>query len=263
MTLHTISVFSLNIRFGLADDGLNAWRFRKAVFPALMERYSADFNAFQEVNNFQADDLAEMLPDYDQVGRRTPAPLFWQNNIIFYRRPWRCRHVDHFFLSPTPDIPSRFRESRWPRQCTLAVFEREGRQVVCVNTHFDFKEGVQADSAGVILKRLNSIVPSASTILTGDFNAPPESRCHQVFVEGITEPDTTDGYRFRNVFEPPYPATHHGFSGARIGDHIDWILYRGDLRLNCAKVIYDVVNGRYPSDHFPLWAEFHWASSKR
>src|SRR5690606_11017731 len=99
-------------------------------------------------------------------------------------------------------------------------------------------------------------------ILTGDFNASPESRCHQVFIEGDPEAGTADGRRFRNAFEPPYPATHHGFSGARIGDHIDWILYRGDLRLNCAKVIYHTVDGRYPSDHFPLWAEFHWASSK-
>lgn len=252
----TVSVFTLNIRFGLADDGPNGWRFRKETFPALFEQYSADFMAFQEVNNFQAEDLAGILEGHERVGQRSPAPSFWQNNVIFYRRPWRCIHYDHFFLSPTPDIPSRFQESRWPRQCTLAIFERGGHRITCVNTHFDFKETVQTASAKVILNRLSLVTPSVPTVLMGDFNASPDAPCHQTFTDCSDESDTALASGFRNAFEAPYPATHHGFSGARIGDHIDWILYRGGLSLKRSRVIHDRINGKYPSDHFPLLAEF-------
>jgi endonuclease/exonuclease/phosphatase family metal-dependent hydrolase len=259
----TVSVLTLNIRFGLADDGPNSWQFRKDTFPALFEKYSADFMAFQEVNNFQVDDLAGILAGYERVGQRVPAPPFWQNNVIFYRRPWRCIHYDHFFLSPTPDIPSRFRESRWPRQCTLAMFERGKCQVICINTHFDFKEAVQTASATVILDRLSRLTPRIPTILMGDFNASPDAPCHRSFAARSGESDTAREPGFRNAFKAPYPATHHGFSGARIGDHIDWILYRGGLSLKRSRVIHDRFNGRYPSDHFPLLAEFCWAPPGR
>ena len=254
----SVSVLTLNIRFGLADDGPNSWRFRREVFPVLFKKHPADFMAFQEVNNFQADDLAGILAGYDRVGQRVPAPPFWQNNVIFFRRPWRCIQEEHFFLSPTPDIPSRFRESRWPRQCTLAMFEKGARRIICINTHFDFKEAVQTASAAVILDRLALIAPGIPTVLTGDFNTSPDAPCHRVFTTGSGESDAASGKRFQNAFEAPYPATHHGFSGARIGDHIDWILYRGDLALKRSEVIHDKINGRYPSDHFPLLAEFCW-----
>lgn len=251
-----VSVLTFNIRFGLADDGPNAWRFRKDAFQPLFDRHAADFMAFQEVNHFQADDLAGILADYGRVGQRVPSPSFWQNNIIFYRRPWRCRVVNHFFLSLTPDIPSRFRESRWPRQCTIALFEKEDREIICINTHFDFNEAVQKASAGIILERLSRLSTLIPVILMGDFNASPDAPCHRVFVSGPGESVGEEGAGFRNAFAPPYPATHHGFSGAAIGDHIDWILYRGGLRLKRAMVIHDRFNGRYPSDHFPLRAEF-------
>lgn len=259
----TVSVLTLNIRFGLADDGPNSWRFRREVFPALFKQQSADFMAFQEVNNFQADDLAGILEGYDRVGQRVPAPPFWQNNVIFYRRPWICIHYEHFFLSPTPDIPSRFRESRWPRQCTLAMFEAGERRIICINTHFDFKATVQTASAAVILDRLARIAPEASTVLMGDFNASPDAPSYRAFTDVSGDFDMGCGPGFRNAFEAPYPATHHGFSGARIGDHIDWILYRGDLTLKRSSVIHHKINGRFPSDHFPLRAEFCWVAPGR
>ncbi len=253
----TISLLTLNIRFGLADDGDNAWRWRKDAFAPLFDRYRSDFMAFQEVNDFQADDLGRLLPGYSRVGQRVPAPPFWQNNLIFYRHPWRCIHSDHFFLSPTPKIPSRFRGSRWPRQCTLAVFEKGQRRVVCINTHFDFKETVQADSARVVLARLSEIGPGLPALLAGDFNASPGTPCHRLFTDSS---GTGAAAGFRNAFAPPFPATHHGFSGARIGDHIDWILYRGGLRLLSSRVIEETFSGRYPSDHFPLTAVFAWTA---
>jgi endonuclease/exonuclease/phosphatase family metal-dependent hydrolase len=255
--------FSLNLRFGLADDGENSWCNRLKCFPALFKEHAADFIAVQEANDFQIKFIAETLYGYDFIGQRQPAPTFWQNNVIFYKRSWQCLEADHFFLSPTPDIPSRFTDSRWPRQCTMGLFGRENIQLIHINTHFDFEPEVQVKSAHIILDRLLSHPPDIPVILTGDFNSQPQSPCHQVFT-GQYKPETFTGPFFTDAFKAPYSGTHHGFSGQSDDKgHIDWILFRGGLNPLKAEVINKKFEGIYPSDHFPVWATFDFAAGAR
>ena len=123
-----VSVLTLNLRFGLADDGPNSWVYRQKAFQAFSRRHGTDFIALQEVNDFQLDFISRILPEYDCIGARTPAPAFWQNNLILFQRTWECERQEHFFLSPTPDIPSRSRKSHWPRQCTMGLFTKKKSQ---------------------------------------------------------------------------------------------------------------------------------------
>lgn len=247
------SVITFNLRFGLANDGPNNWDTRKKLFPALFEKYQADFIGFQEANDFQADFLKEILNEYKMIGERRPAPRFWQNNLIFYRSAWECIHKEHFFLSPTPDIPSRSRNSRWPRQCTVGVFEKSAYRLICVNTHFDFDARVQSQSAEIIMQRLSRLPGDLPAVITGDFNADPSRACHKVFTG---EASAGAGFYFKNAFAPPFPGTYHGFTGKTDGGHIDWILYRGQIFPEHTAVIRDADESIYPSDHFPLRASF-------
>ncbi len=253
-----LSAMTFNLRFGLADDGANSWEFRRRSVGALLRKYPADFMGFQEVNHFQADFLQTLLGAHRLIGRRQPAPRFWQNNLIFYHRAWRCVHREHFFLSATPGIPSRFPDSRWPRQCTLGVFQCGSRRLACINTHFDFEDDVQVRSARIILERLAQLPPSQACLLLGDFNADPARPCYGVFTGGGPEAGAEGDPGFQNVCSPPFPATFHGFKGSHSGQHIDWILYRGGLTQETCRVIDDRFEGRYPSDHYPLRAIFHW-----
>lgn len=257
-----LTVFSLNLRFGLADDGPNRWCNRKTFFPLLLNSYPSDFYAFQEVNDFQARDLQAMLTDYRFIGQRDPAPSYWQNNLIFYHQAWRCTEQYHFYLSRTPDVPSKFDDSKWPRQCTMGVFQQANRWLVCVNTHFDFAETVQKKSARLILSRLSMLTVTEPAIIMGDFNVPPDGRCYHIFTKAPPEEKTTAiepiEHRFKNAFQPPFPATHHGFTGKTEGDHIDWVLYRGQIEPEKKVVLRDAFDGHYPSDHFPLFVRFQW-----
>lgn len=242
-----ISLITLNLRFGLADDGKNGWHNRKKFFAEFFNTYCADFYFFQEANNFQIDFLKEKLPGYQFIGQRNNAPKFWQNNIIFYKKKWSCIKYDHFFLSYTPDIPSRLINSKWPRQCTMGLFEKKNVKIICLNTHFDFDENIQTQTAKFILKRMSGYPLSLSypVILTGDFNATPQSKCYKVFTKNRDFP-------FKNAFNYPFPNTHHEFTGKGKRGHIDWILYRGDIILQSSMVIKKSFNGRYISDHFAL-----------
>jgi endonuclease/exonuclease/phosphatase family metal-dependent hydrolase len=253
----TLSVLTLNLRFGLARDGKNSWDRREKAYPALFSGCRPDFIGFQEANDFQIVYLKKILSEYESVGIRSPAPDFWQNNVLFYKRSWQCLASEHLFLSPTPEIPSRARNSRWPRQCTLGMFGRGDRRLICVNTHFDFDTEVQTASAALILDRISRLSDTFPAVLIGDFNAPPGSAPYRVFT-GRTRGEIADAGNFRNAFHPPFTGTHHAFTGIPAGKPIDWILYRGGLEPETAEVIDGKFNGIYPSDHFPLHAIFRW-----
>lgn len=252
-----LSVLTLNLRFGLADDGPNKWQNRQKIFPALLAKYHTDFIGFQEANSFQIDYLADILTAYNFIGRRNPAPPFWQSNIIFYKKDWTCVYKEHFYLSPTPTVPSRPLKSLWPRQCTIGMFEKKHRRLICANTHFDFDASVQIESAKLIMKRLSYLPSDVPAILIGDFNAAPLSPGHKIFTGKNQNSADTKTY-FQSVFQEPFPGTHHGFTGDANGDQIDWILYRGTLDIKDCKIDRDTIEDVYPSDHFPLYALFKW-----
>jgi endonuclease/exonuclease/phosphatase family metal-dependent hydrolase len=246
------SVMSLNLRFGLAEDGPNNWSNRRDAYKPLLEAFPSDFFAFQEANDFQVDFLAHLLPEHAHIGQRNPAPERWQSNVIFFHERWRCLHHEHFYLSSTPHTPSRFADSRWPRQCTLGVFQHRNHKLAVVNTHFDFASAVQVRSARLIREQIGRHAPVNPVILMGDFNATPESACYRVLTK-----DENGHVALRNAFTPPYAGTFHGFEGTQNeGAPIDWILYRGPLQVHEAKVVTEKFADVYPSDHYPLVAGF-------
>ena len=251
------SVLTLNLRFGLADDGRHAWVQRRGALGAFLETRNCDVMMFQEANDFQIDFLSTCLRDYDVIGKRSPAPDFWQNNVIFYRAPLKLDTWRHFYLSPTPDIPSRFAHSRWPRQCTLGRFRTGPHEVVCGTTHLDFAESVQVASAAIIIEGIGQMAGERPVILGGDFNCTPTSACHAVFTRSSKPSDnaTRDG-RFRNVLKAPFPGTFHGFEGGAGHQCIDWILYRGAVSAHQGQVIHYPATACYPSDHYPVTANF-------
>ncbi|MBW1987950.1 MAG: endonuclease/exonuclease/phosphatase family protein [Deltaproteobacteria bacterium] len=247
-------VMSLNLRFGRAADGAHSWDRRKHMLSALFHRHPASFICVQEANDFQVHYLAGLLPDYRFTGHRHNPPAFWQDNAIFYHRRWNLVESDRFFLSHTPDTPSRFAESKWPRQCTAAVFSRGGRQLVVADTHLDFSTKVRVKSVRLILSRLARFA-GRPAILAGDFNARPDQPCHRILTG--KEPGEP-GPPFIDPFEGSFAPTHHGFTGIpnQSTGRIDWILYRGPLACTRCEILHDDFGGKYPSDHFPVYAGF-------
>ncbi len=48
--------------------------------------------------------------------------------------------------------------------------------------------------------------------------------------------------------------TGHSFRGARKGTKIDYIFTPSNVKVLEAQILYDNIDGRYPSDHFPVTA---------
>lgn len=245
------TVMTFNLRFGLADDGDNAWQNRQKAYPLFFERYQPDFVGFQEANSFQTDFLDNLLTEHSYTGKREPSPEFWQDNPLFFRKEWRCLAARHFFLTETPEKESLLPESKWPRQCVIGHFEKAGRELIHANTHFDFKTSVQKRSAEFVTEFLKDYPKDIPVILTGDFNAPPFSPAYNIFMEN----------GFRDVFTGGHESTFHGFKGGNSGDPIDWILYRGDFKVVSATVVRDSFSGIFPSDHYQVLSEFSFGEN--
>jgi len=242
----SFSLMTMNIRFGLADDSKNGWDKRKKYYPDFLARYQPDLLAIQELNDFQTRFLHDLLSGYQYIGERQPSPHWWQDNLIFYARKIKCIESSHYYLSDTPDRESKFEESQWPRQCTMGLFRCGKLKLVMVNTHFDFKEKVQAKSARLIVRLLSRFKEEYPVIITGDFNSNPDSNAGNIFRDN----------GFVEVFDKAHSTTFHEFKGHETGRHLDWILYRGSITVTDKKIVKDKFNGRYLSDHFPVWAKF-------
>lgn len=248
----SVSVMSLNIRFGHAEDGPNNWIHRQNSISSLLSAFVNDFYAFQEANNFQIKFLSDILLNHKYIGQRNPAPARWQNNVIFYHKSWFCIYYKNFFLSSSPNKPSKFHKSLWPRQCTLGIFKNGDQSLIIVNTHFDFDSNVQVKSAQLIRKRLRRHSGKGPIILMGDFNATQDSACYLEFTSKVDDGRPI----FSNAFENSHIGTNHNFTGENNGEAIDWILYSGNLKVDNTQIVTSKFLGRYPSDHYPLTASF-------
>ncbi len=243
-----VTIMTMNLRFGLARDGIHAWKNRKDLVAKIMEDYPCDFIGFQEVNHFQAEFLTRLLMHHGHIGWYNKQVNWWQNNLILFHSSWECLGHRHFFLSRTPDIPSRLSGARWPRQCVIGWFKKGNQHLLIANTHFDFTSDVQQKSAGLVLDFLNRFPRGIPQIVTGDFNTIPGSSAHHVF----------KSQGFGLVLEEKSVTTFHDFKGAETGLHIDWILYRNGLFAISEQVIQESFNGLFPSDHYPVRAGFTW-----
>ncbi len=244
----SFSVMTMNLRFGLARDGENRWDSRKAVVGEFLKQLRMDFIGFQEVNHFQADFLEKTLKGYSHIGWYNRNLPWWQSNMIFFHTDWTCLGHRHHFISRFPDIPSKMAGSRWPRQCVVGWFEKQGRTVLAANTHFDFTPAVQARSAGLVMTFLKQFPSELPMVITGDFNSGHDSSVFHTF----------QAHGFKEVFAEDPPGTFHGFTGKSDGRHIDWILYRGNIRPDSPRVLTFHKGTQYLSDHFPVTADFTW-----
>nr|WP_320191266.1 endonuclease/exonuclease/phosphatase family protein [uncultured Desulfobacter sp.] len=241
-----VTVMTFNLRFGLAKDGPHDWENRKPLVAQILDTYPCDFIGFQEVNHFQAEFLSRSLAHHGCIGWRYRGKKWWQNNLILFDPSWECLGHRHFFLSHSPNIPSRLPGSRWPRQCVIGWFKKDDRYLLMANTHFDFTAEVQQKSAGLVMEFLQRFPKGVPQIITGDFNATPGSPAYHCF--------KSRGFDLALDGRPV--TTFHDFTGKETGLHIDWILYRNGLSPVSEKVIQDSFDGLFPSDHYPVWAAF-------
>lgn len=253
---HPLGAMSWNIRYDNPDDGPNAWPLRKAHVSGLIAYYAPDILGIQEGLSGQVDDLKKSLSAYRCVGvGRDDGGHKGEFSAIFYRTErFSTARSGTFWLSSTPDKPSKGWDAALPRICTYAILEdlQSGQPILVMNTHFDHMgEAARNESAQLLLQMERILNPEEfPVILMGDFNATPESapirHIQQVFqdVRAISQqtpygPEGTFN-GFGPCTTPPWP-------------RIDYMFTRNMQVLQYATLTHQH-NGLYPSDHLPILA---------
>ena len=252
-----LRIMSFNVRVPVEQDGLDAWPHRKDFLVDVVAKARPDVLGTQELKRVQGEYLLAHLPDYAWFGTDRRGGRDDEYMGVFYRRDrLRIIELGNFWLSDTPAVPGSI---SWghplPRMVTWGLFESkaDGRRFYLLNTHFPYRaedEGARTKGAEAIAAFVAKLPTEVPVVLTGDFNTVPESAAHTVLTRALADVRTAA----RSVTGPE--ATFHGFTG-RADRRIDWILARGvtPLRVRTEDV---QRGGRFPSDHFPVIADFDW-----
>ena len=260
----TINLMCYNLKFA-SPDFKPSWEVRREMQVDLIRKYNPDVIGTQEGLKEQVDYLMDHLPEYIVIGEGRKGGDDDEHMAIFFKRDkFRLREMGSFQLSETPGIIGSGPEIN-PRMVTwarLAVISRPAvekdspkpmdyrghwentQEFYVFNTHFFSGTNsslAKLNSVKLIMDRINSLsrfgewTKERPVFLMGDFNSKPGSDVYEKIVGDENSDDS-------NLL----------IDCVKGGLGIDWIFYKGNVKvLSYEKVDYNV-DGAYPSDHKPV-----------
>jgi endonuclease/exonuclease/phosphatase family metal-dependent hydrolase len=273
---------SFNVRGSFRDAARrNAWRNRAGLNVATIERYAPDVIGLQESQRGNLATYRRRLPRYAQIrGPKYGNAFPYDSNAILYD-PEKLTPLDTggFWLSETPERHSKSWGTRVARSATWALFDLAGTDlcILHLNTHLDHVSApARREGSKLIVEKIaelsNRTDENPACILTGDFNARPGSRTYK----NLTESGFVDTYLAAGNEGNEDANTFHAFEGTRYRDkhpargprRLDWILLKDAeerLRIESHRIVRDADedSGLYPSDHYPIVAEFSTSASQQ
>lgn len=252
-----LKVMSFNIRLNVDSDKENSWTNRKQDVADLLSYYHPDYFGVQEALPGQMKDLKSGLKNYDYIGvGRDDGKEKGEFSAIFYDTE-RLQAIKSgtFWLSETPEKPSRGWDAALNRICTYAVFKdnKSKKEFMALNLHFDHIGNIaRVKSSELILKKIKEINPENLPVtVSGDFNLTEDSEPIKIMSKSLQD---TFYHSETKHYGPK--GTFTGFNINEVPkDRIDYIFVKG-FRTRSQRHINDRrENLLYPSDHFPVLAE--------
>lgn len=255
-----LKVMSFNIRLNVDSDKENSWTNRKQDAVDLLSYYHADYFGVQEALPEQMKEIKNCLKNYDYVGvGRDDGKEKGEFSAIFYDTE-RLQVIKSgtFWLSETPEKPSKGWDAAYNRVCTYAVFKdkKSKKEFLAMNLHFDHIGNVaRVKSADLILKKIKEINPKNLPLtLSGDFNLTDDTEPIKIISQNLKD-------SFYNSEKKHYgpKGTFTAFNVTEVPqDRIDYIFVKG-FKIKSNRHINDRrENLLYPSDHFPVLTELQF-----
>jgi endonuclease/exonuclease/phosphatase family metal-dependent hydrolase len=262
-----ITVMTYNLKFA-SPTYEPSWEVRRDMQIDLIRKYDPDIIGTQEGLKEQIDYLAEHLPEYVVIGEGRQGGDDDEHMAIFYKRDkFRLRELQSFQLSKTPELIGSGPDVN-PRMLTWARFAfvdiaaagkdgpypqdyrghwENNQEFYIFNTHY-FNGRHQAlarlNASKLILERINALMrfgewsAERPVFLMGDFNCRPGSAPYKTLVGNG---DAKDSDLMKDA------SSDH--------NDIDWILYKGAVKVLKYEEVDFNVDGVYPSDHKPIYVE--------
>ena len=252
----SINVMSYNIRSSAKNeqDGINGWENRKQAAVKMIRAELPDVVGFQEEMPDQEEYLRDKLSKvYDAVSiSRDPSKSADEACAVFYNKlKYDLVRTNTFWLSETPDVPSRGWDGKYKRIVTYVyIKDKKTDQLYLVfNTHLDHK-GVIAREKSLQLIADSALAIGGNSVpmfVIGDLNVTPDA------------PELAPMWNTMKLAQNEAPVTDtlytfHGYKDTG-GKMIDYIYYRNCSALEF-RIIRDGYGVKYLSDHYPIVATF-------
>ena len=255
---HNFATF--NIRYANQSDEGNLWQDRLPHVAGLIQFHQIELVGVQEALHNQLTDLSSELGyDYIGVGRDDGTEKGEYAAILYDKKKFKLMDEGTFWLSPTPEKPSKGWDAALNRVCTWGKFkDGKGKTFYVFNIHYDHR-GQQAreESSKLVMAKVSEINnENAPAILMGDFNVTPDNAAYSTITDN---PDWQDARLISEIPSYGPKGSFTGFDWEKMPDGIiDHIFVKGKLNVIRHGILTDNYGKKYPSDHFPVLVEVEW-----
>lgn len=246
-------VMSFNVL--CAGSGKNSYLLRRELVTERIKEINPDTFGVQEAHKNWMKILCKKLPEYGYIGvGRDDGADEGEFSPVFYKKDmYEPVGGGTFWLSETPDVPSKGWDGVCTRICTWCILRNKstGKEFAQLNTHLDHR-GIIARVEGIKLV-INKIKEfDMPVICTGDFNTYEDSEPYKEMTSDIMgdakylAKKTVSGNTFT------------GFDKEATKDDspIDFIFVKRDaVKVDEYKIATDDIKGRQPSDHYAVFAD--------
>ncbi len=251
----TLRVMSYNIRCGSCEraNDVNHWSRRKFLVADVIQKSDADVIGLQEAELFQVQDLSSLLRDFAWVGlgRDDGQEKGEMTAVLVRRSAFAITSSKTLWLSPTPDRPSKGWDAMLNRTLTLLHLKslRTGQELSFLNTHFDHIGKVARNESGkLIAKVVQELGPNRAVIMSGDFNSDANFPGYQSLNESLR-----DAARMSLTPLSGGGISFNGFgTDLQPNNKIDYVFVSPEVEVLSHRLITELYDGLYPSDHFPV-----------
>ena len=254
-----VNVMTFNVRYDNPGDSLDNWAYRKDRAAKAVRFYEADIVGTQEVLHNQLEDLKQRLPGYEVVGvGREDGKEKGEYSALWYRAErFAAKESGWFWLSETPEVAG---SKGWDGACErIATWvklqdKQTGKEYFVLNTHLDHV-GVAARREGVklVLDKVQELGGGLPVIVTGDFNAEPESDVIRQVTDASDPEHLTDARAVAAlVYGPDW--TFHDFGRIPYEERtrIDYVFVKNGLEVLRYGILAETEGDAYLSDHAPV-----------
>lgn len=240
----SVTILTWNIRWG-SEKGpyANKWNVRKESFRSIFEQLrETDIICFQETLREQLLVFDQFLPHHARVGVGREDGRFQGEYCAIYYPPMRFRKLESgtFWLSDTPDVPSRSWGARHYRICTWIRLQEQNtsRTFLVFNTHFPLRNAARERSAELLVTRIRQEqMQGEPVIVAGDLNSGPNSDPREILERaGLRSTEIAGRFTFH-------------WRGIGLAS-LDAVLVSQGWRVERGDIIKTKGGRIYPSDHY-------------
>lgn len=249
-----IRIMSFNVR--CAYLGIVQRADREYYVAETIRKSNADSFGVQEATPAWMKYLSEELKDkysYVGVGRNNGRNSGEYSAIFFLKDKYTALDSGTFWLSETPETPSVGWDAKHKRICTWAVLENKetGEKYVHLNAHFDHKgEEAQQNSVDMILQKVSDY-GNIPVVFTADMNVREGSECYERIVSDGVLKDTK--YLAEDTMD--YLTFHDTVPSENEGRVLDYVMVNDRFNAEAYRVVTAGIDGRFVSDHYPIYAD--------